>query len=174
MPRNLDEMLRNGSLRALAGTAEAGPLEGPSCEQALSLEWHDVPIINLVTAGDPGAFTDLGYPAGVADEFIRAPITHDPDAFACRVTGDSMEPAYREGDILIVSPTRSPKAGVDCFARIEPDHEVTVKRAYFETSDDGAELIRLQPLNPRYKSKTYPRERIAMLCPVVFMVRPVA
>jgi transcriptional regulator with XRE-family HTH domain len=50
-----------------------------------------VPIINKVAAGYPQEFTDLGYPVGIADEYVTVPQEMgDPNAFAVRVVGDSM------------------------------------------------------------------------------------
>ena len=63
-----------------------------------------VPIINKVSAGYPTDFNDLDYPVGVADDYVRCPDLHDPNAFAVRVIGDSMEPRFREGDIVVFSP----------------------------------------------------------------------
>jgi len=123
----------------------------------------EVPLINSVTAGYPADFTDLGYPARVADEYVRSPDLDDPDAFAARVVGDSMEPEYREGDLVIFSPAMEVVSGNDCFVRLEPDHESTFKRVYFETGEGGAELIRIQPINNRYPPKTVPREDVAGL-----------
>src|SRR4030042_1502654 len=42
------------------------------------------PIINKVSAGYPVDFNDLDYPAGVADDYVRCPEVHDPNAFADR------------------------------------------------------------------------------------------
>jgi len=116
-------------------------------------------------------FTDLGYPAGVASEYIRGVAHSDPDAFACRVVGDSMEPDYREGDIVVFSPLREIKSGMDCFARIEPDHESTFKRVYMERDGEGREMIRLQPLNPRYAARVLLREDVAGLFAAVSVTR---
>jgi len=63
-----------------------------------------VPVINKVSAGYPTDFNDLDYPVGIADDYVRCPDMHDPNAFAVRVVGDSMEPKFREGDIVIFSP----------------------------------------------------------------------
>ncbi|MFT5423458.1 MAG: repressor LexA [Phycisphaerales bacterium] len=123
----------------------------------------EVPLINSVTAGYPADFTDLGYPARVADEYVRSPDLADPDAFAARVVGDSMEPEYREGDLVIFSPAMEVVSGNDCFVRLEPDHESTFKRVYFETDEGGGERIRIQPINNRYPPKTVPREDVAGL-----------
>lgn len=125
-----------------------------------------VPIINSVAAGYPHHFTDLDYPPSVADEYIRCPDMHDPQAFAARVVGDSMEPAYREGDIVIFSPNTPAKSGDDCFVRFEEDGCTTFKRLY----QDQENTIRLQPLNSRYPGESFPREKISGLWPAVFRI----
>jgi phage repressor protein C with HTH and peptisase S24 domain len=108
-----------------------------------------VPIINKVAAGYPQEFTDLGYPVGIADEYVTVPLEmDDPNAFAVRVFGDSMQPRYHEGDIVIFSPAVQVKSGDDCFVRFAmtgraTDGESTFKRVFF----DSEEAIRLQPLN---------------------------
>ncbi|MGB0767502.1 MAG: S24 family peptidase, partial [Phycisphaeraceae bacterium] len=96
----------------------------------------------------------------IADEYVRVPDLADPDAFAARVIGDSMEPEYREGDIVVFSPARDVRDGVDCFARLEPDHESTFKRVFF---DHAHHAIRLEPLNPDYPTRTVDREQVAGL-----------
>jgi SOS-response transcriptional repressor LexA len=131
----------------------------------------DVPVINKVAAGYPREFTDLSYPARVADEYVRCPDLHDPDAFAARVVGDSMLPTYAEGDIVIFSPAKPVRSGTDCFARLEPDHETTFKRVYFEVDARGREMIRLQPLNSAYPPRLVEREGVAGLYAAVSVLR---
>lgn len=132
----------------------------------------EVPLINKVTAGYPTEFTDLGFPARVADDYVRCPDLRDPDAFAARVVGDSMEPAYREGDIVVFSPLRDIADGDDCFARLATGDESTFKRVYFEREGDR-EMIRLQPINNRYAPKTYEREDVAGLYRAVQVMRSI-
>ncbi len=139
-----------------------------------------VPLINRVAAGYPAQFTDLDYPARAADEYITCPGLSDPQAFAARVVGDSMEPDYREGDIVIFSPDRPTPPGTDCFVRLEPDHETTFKRVYFESETGAAgngagagQAIRLQPLNPAYPPRTYAREQVAGLYAAAYVMRGV-
>lgn len=133
----------------------------------------EVPLINSVAAGYPTEFTDLGYPARVADEYVRCPDVHDPDAFAARVVGDSMEPVYFEGDIVVFSPLKSLVSGQDCFARMEPDHSCTFKRVFFEKNPAGRDVIRLQPLNNRYPPSVYLREQVAGLYAAVSVIRKI-
>lgn len=131
-----------------------------------------VPIINKVAAGYPTEFTDLGYPARVADEYISTPDLYDPQAFAARVVGDSMAPDYREGDIVVFSPERDTPDGADCFVRLDRDNETTFKRVYFE-SDGEEERIRLQPINAAYPPRTVNREEVAGLYAAAYVVRAV-
>lgn len=57
---------------AAGGPAEAAAPERGNVGEARPLRGR-VPIINRVAAGYPAEFTDLGYPAGVADDYIGAP-----------------------------------------------------------------------------------------------------
>lgn len=131
---------------------------------------RQIPLINKVAAGYPTEFTDLDYPAAVADEYIACPDVSDPDAFAARVVGDSMEPEYREGDIVVFSPQAPTPAGSDCFVRLERDNETTFKRIYFE--EDGR-TIRLQPLNNAYPPRFVDREAVGGMYAAAYVMRPV-
>lgn len=133
----------------------------------------EVPVVNKVTAGYPADFTDMGYPARTGDEYIRTPDLNDPDAFAARVVGDSMEPTYQEGDIVVFSPAKQVESGTDCFVRLEPDSQSTFKRVYFERDDSGTELIRIQPINNAYPPRTVPREQVAGLYVGVSVIRSI-
>jgi SOS-response transcriptional repressor LexA/transcriptional regulator with XRE-family HTH domain len=118
-----------------------------------------VPVVNKVSAGYPKDFTDLSYPPRVADAYIAAPGVDDPDAFAARVSGDSMAPKYAEGDIVVFSPAAAWKDGADCFVRFE-DGQTTFKRVYADWTPDDREALRLQPRNERYQPRVVPREQI--------------
>lgn len=188
----LDDAYKSGELANLLGmntkpgadrsaTAAAAPLVG-DLARVLPFE---VPLINKVAAGYPREFTDMGYPARVADEYVRCPDIDDPDAFAARVVGDSMLPEYREGDIVVFSPLREIKSGMDCFARLEPDGETTFKRVFFESergdpdSDAGVKFeddasgvkVRLQPLNPAYAPRVVAREEVGGLYAAVSVIK---
>jgi SOS-response transcriptional repressor LexA len=131
---------------------------------------RSVPLINKVAAGYPTEFTDLSYPARVADEYVRCPDVTDADAFAARVVGDSMSPSYLEGDVVVFSPAKPVADGQDCFVRLEPDHQTTFKRVYFE---EGGMRIRLQPLNSAYPPRVVEREGVAGLYAAVAVIKRV-
>lgn len=167
---DLDEMHVSGELRRLVDQIDP---DGAGASVQPVLLPREVPLINSVAAGQPTEFTDLGYPARVADDYVRVPDLADPDAFAARIVGDSMQPDYREGDVVVFSPAAEVRSGVDCFARLEPDQETTFKRVYFEADGAGEDLIRLQPLNARYPPRTVPRERVAGLYRAVTVMRAI-
>ena len=58
-----------------------------------------MPVINCLGNNSPGEFSDLSYPARVAEDYIGCPELNDPQAFAARVYGDSMTPKYHAGDV---------------------------------------------------------------------------
>lgn len=159
----LDALYRSGALRELVSQLESN-VDDP---RPLG---RSIPIINKVAAGYPREFTDLDYPAAVADDYVACPEVTDPDAFAARVVGDSMEPDYREGDIVIFAPGMATPPGSDCFVRLERDNETTFKRVYFE---DGGAMIRLQPLNNRYAPRLVPREDVGGLYAAAYVMRAV-
>ena len=160
---SLDDLYRSGRLHALVHEI------GSNVDDPRPLS-RQIPVINRVAAGYPREFTDLDYPRAVADEYIAVPDCTDPDAFAARVVGDSMEPEYREGEIVVFSPALDTPEGCDCFVRLERDNETTFKRVYFE---DAGRLIRLQPLNSRYPPRTVEREDVAGLYAAAHVIRSV-
>ncbi|MEX1015517.1 MAG: XRE family transcriptional regulator [Phycisphaeraceae bacterium] len=158
--KNLDKLYRSGQLRKKI-IATLGPEEETDELRPAALGRGRVPLINKVAAGYPTGFTDLDYPARVADETVPCPegaAADDPDAFAAVVVGESMMPAYGEGDIVVFSPMAEVIDGCDCFVRLEPDHETTFKRVFFDTE---AGTVRLQPLNPAFAPQVLPREQVA-------------
>jgi phage repressor protein C with HTH and peptisase S24 domain len=62
-----------------------------------------IPIVGLARAGADGFFDESGYPVG-AEETVRFPGLGAERVYALEITGDSMSPLYREGDIVIVQP----------------------------------------------------------------------
>ncbi len=181
---SLDELYASGALKSAIDRldpqqAHAHASQQPAAPPARAVSGlgamlpTEVPVINKVTAGYPADFTDMGYPARTGDEYIRTPDLRDPDAFAARVVGNSMEPNYKEGDIVVFSPAKAVESGSDCFVRLEPDSQSTFKRVYFERDDSGKEMIRIQPINNAYAPRTVPREQVAGLYAGVSVIRSI-
>ena len=104
-----------------------------------------VPLISWVQAGGWRGIEDNFQP-GMADEWISTTKTVSPNAFALRISGTSMEPDYREGDIIIVDPDSPAYSGSLVVARMNGDNEATFKKF---VKDGGS--VYLEPLNERYQ-----------------------
>ena len=157
LPKNLDAAYLSGLLHRLADQRSSN---------VERITTNVVPVINKVSAGYPSEFTDLSYPAKVADDYIACPDLQDPDAFAARVFGDSMAPKYREGDIVIFSPAAAPSNGNDCFCRFD-DGQTTFKRVFFD-ADEAETKIRLQPRNERYPARIMDASQITGIWKAVY------
>ena len=112
-----------------------------------------VPVISFVQAGDFAEIID-NYQPGDADEWIDATCSINRHTFALRVVGDSMEPDFPAGTILIVEPELSPEPNDFVIAK-NGDNEATFK----QLTRDGADWY-LKPLNPRYPIKPLGPSRI--------------
>ncbi|MDB5328714.1 MAG: lexA 1 [Phycisphaerales bacterium] len=136
-----------------------------------------VPVINRVSAGGPSEFSDLSHPKAEADEYVGCPKgingDTDPDAFAARVSGDSMFPKYTAGDVVIFSPAATVREGDDCYVRLE-DGQTTFKRVYFQTAEDGSEVARLVPRNAKYDVRVVPVEQITGVYRAVYRYQSLA
>ena len=88
-------------------------LTGDGARQAVS-----VPLLGLAQAGQRGQFDEHGHLAGKDFDEIALPSLDGEHAFALEISGHAHEPAYRDGDVLLVSPVgrdppRRPRGGED-------------------------------------------------------------
>lgn len=70
-----------------------------------------VPLLGMAEAGAGGFFDDGGYPAGHGWDEIAFSAFADDSAYALKVSGESMQPLYRDGDVIIVSPAAQIRRG---------------------------------------------------------------
>jgi SOS-response transcriptional repressor LexA len=102
-----------------------------------------VPVISWVQAGFWMEAVD-NFAPGQADEWIDTEVTVRRHTYALKVKGDSMEPDFPEGMILIVEPECDAENGNYVIAKND-DNEATFKQLVM----DGG-IFYLKPLNPRY------------------------
>jgi phage repressor protein C with HTH and peptisase S24 domain len=70
-----------------------------------------IPVIGLSQAAIEGQFDAAGRPAGKAWDEVDFPNLSDPHAYALEIGGDDMAPVYRDGDLVIISPTAGLRRG---------------------------------------------------------------
>jgi len=108
-----------------------------------------VPLIGLAEAGSGGYFDDAGFPVGKGWDEIAFPAVNDEHAYALEISGSSMEPAYRDGTIVMVSPTSPVRRGDRVVVKTR-NGEVMAKELKRRT----AKTIELRSLNPDHKERT--------------------
>jgi phage repressor protein C with HTH and peptisase S24 domain len=109
-----------------------------------------IPLIGMAQAGDNGFFGDAGYPVGGGWDEVSIPEVGDPNAYALEVSGDSMDPVFRDGDMIVVSPAAPIRRGdrvVVRTARGEAMAKQLVRRS--------ARRIELRSLNPEHPDYTF-------------------
>ena len=81
-------------------------------EPSGSLRRSMIPLIGMEEAVTGKVFNDEGMPnEGPGWDEIEFPDFGQEKVFALEVTGDALAPLYRDGDVLIVSPTASTRKG---------------------------------------------------------------
>jgi phage repressor protein C with HTH and peptisase S24 domain len=122
-----------------------------------------MPLLGLVQAGAGGYFDDAGFPAGKGWDEIGFPQVTDEHAYALEISGDSMTPAYRDGDIIIVSPAAPVRRGDRVVVKTRKG-EVMVK----ELKRQSAKQVELKSLNPEHPERTIATSDLLWMARVVW------
>jgi phage repressor protein C with HTH and peptisase S24 domain len=107
-----------------------------------------IPLIGFAQAGSEGFFDDGGYPVGGGWDEIAMPDVGDPNAYALEISGDSMEPVFRDGDMVIVSPAAPIRRGDRVVVKTRAG-EVMAKQLVRQSAR-RVELASLNPAHPNY------------------------
>lgn len=124
-------------------------LTGDNIQPAVSLGTRKIPLISYVQAGN------LAYSEPISEldgsfEYVLTDQDLSIDAFALKIEGDSMEPDFKSGDVIIVDPEIEPHPGEFVVAK-NGNHEATFKKyrpTHIEL--DGTQHFELVPLNDDY------------------------
>jgi phage repressor protein C with HTH and peptisase S24 domain len=122
-----------------------------------------VPVIGFAEAGAGGYFDDGGFPVGSGWDEIAFPDVEDEHAYALEVSGNSMEPLYRKGDLLVISPA----------ARIRPGDRVVVKTRSGEVlakelKKRNSKSVELRSLNPAHKDRILPASEVVWMARIMW------
>jgi phage repressor protein C with HTH and peptisase S24 domain len=122
-----------------------------------------IPMLGFAKAGKGGFFDDSGFPAGGAWEEIDVPGVTDTQAYALEITGDSMQPVYREGDTIIVSPAATIRKGDRVVVRTS-DGQVMAKIMHRQT----AKTVELSSFNPDHDTKTLDLKSVDWMARIIW------
>jgi phage repressor protein C with HTH and peptisase S24 domain len=141
-----------------AGLEEFVALMGGRSESA-----QRIPLIGMAQAGSGGFFDDAGFPVGGGWEEIAFPNVLDENAYALEISGDSMQPLYRDGDVIIVSPASSVRRGDRVVVKTK-EGEVLAKELKRKT----ARTLELKSLNAEHPDRTFDLDQIAWMARVMW------
>jgi phage repressor protein C with HTH and peptisase S24 domain len=122
-----------------------------------------VPLIGFAEAGAGGFFDDGGFPVGKGWDEIPFPAVEDEHAYALEISGDSMQPAYRDGTVIIVSPAAPIRRGDRVVVKTK-DGEVIAKELKRKT----AKTLELKSLNPDHPDRALSTEDVLWVARIVW------
>lgn len=121
-----------------------------------------IPIVGMARAGADGFFDDAGFPVG-AEETVRFPDLGEEPVYALEIAGDSMEPTYRAGDIVVAQPGAPARRGDRVVVRTR-EGEVMAK-VLGRRNEQTIELI---SLNPAYPAREVPTGEIDWIARILW------
>jgi phage repressor protein C with HTH and peptisase S24 domain len=124
---------------------------------------QNVPLIGFAQVSAGGFFDDGGFPVGKGWDEIAFPAVTDEHAYALEISGDSMKPAYRAGDVIIVSPGAMVRKGDRVVVKTR-DGEIMVKELKRKT----AKAIELKSLNAEHRDRTLPMSDVVWVARIVW------
>jgi phage repressor protein C with HTH and peptisase S24 domain len=124
---------------------------------------QSVPLLGFAQAGSGGYFDDSGFPAGKGWDEVALPSASDEHAYALEISGDSMKPTYRDGDVIVVSPGTPIRRG-DRVVVKTTGGEVMVKELKRRT----AKLLELQSINPAHAERTLDADQVEWIARIVW------
>jgi len=124
---------------------------------------HTRPLIGLAQAGEGGFFDDAGFAVGAGWDEIDVLADADEHSYALEISGDSMSPLYRDGDIVIVSPAAPIRRGDRVVVKTVAG-EIMAKELKRQT----ARSIELRSINPAYPDRVVPREEVGWMARILW------
>ncbi|MEO6840243.1 MAG: helix-turn-helix transcriptional regulator [Bradyrhizobium sp.] len=124
---------------------------------------QSVPLLGLAQAGASDALDEDGFPDGKTRDEMALPAADDEHGYALEISGDAMRPAYRDGDIVVVSPTTPIRRG-DRVVVKTTGGEITIGELKRRT----ARTLELQSLNPDQADRSYAASDVAWIARIVW------
>jgi phage repressor protein C with HTH and peptisase S24 domain len=122
-----------------------------------------VPLLGFAEAGNGSHFNDGGFPSGTGWNAIPFPAVNDEHAYALEISGQAMEPAYRDGTIIVVSPSAPIRRGDRVVVRTKSG-EVTVE----ELNRKTAKSVELKSLGAEQAEQTIAMSDVVWLARILW------
>ena len=122
-----------------------------------------VPLLGFAQAAGSGHFDDGGLPTGKGWAEAALPAFNDEHAYALEISGDAMKPAYRDGDVIVVSPSTPIRRGDRVVVKTRGG-EVMVRELKRRT----AKTLELASLNPAHVDRTLAAAEVAWIARIVW------
>ena len=122
-----------------------------------------VPLLGFAQAGGNGAFDDGGFPAGRGWDAMALPAVDDEHAFALEISGDQMKPAYRDGDVIVVSPATPIRRGDRVVVKTQGG-EMMIRELKRRTT----RTLELASLNPVHADRTLAAADVEWIARIVW------
>jgi SOS-response transcriptional repressor LexA len=107
-----------------------------------------IPLINYVQAGALATKPAIEAMDG-SFEYVLTDMDWSQYTFALKIVGDSMEPDFKAGDVIVVDPEIEPAPGEFVVAK-NGEHEATFKKYRPTLFSNGKQHFELVPLNNDY------------------------
>jgi phage repressor protein C with HTH and peptisase S24 domain len=124
---------------------------------------RSVPLLGFAQAATNGAFDERGLPAGKGWNETGLPAINDEQAYALEITGDAMKPAYRDGDVIVVSPGTPIRRGDRVLVKTR-----TGELMLRELKRRTAKALELQSLNAINADRTLAANDVQWIARVVW------
>jgi phage repressor protein C with HTH and peptisase S24 domain len=124
---------------------------------------RSVPLLGLAQAEGNGYFDELGFPSGKGWTETALPTAEDNHTFALEISGAAHEPAYRDGNVIVVSPGTPIRKGDRVVVKTKSG-ELMVKALKRRT----AKALELQSLDPAQDDRTLAVSDIAWIARIVW------
>jgi len=138
-------------------------MNAPDALAAKSLS-KTLPLLGFAQAGSGGYFDDAGFPAGEGWDQIAFPEVADTHAYALKISGQSMLPAYRDGDVILVSPSAAIRRGDRVVVKTR-DGEVMAKELKRRTPS----AIELCSLNAEHEDRMLAAEDVVWMARILWV-----
>lgn len=124
-------------------------------------DWRRIPLLSYAEARQWPALQGSAREMDTTTS-ISTNLEYPADVFALRLTGNSMEPEFHEGEIVIISPSDKPRPGDFVMAVV--DNEVTFNQYRLGgLNERGESVFELHPLNILYAHMRSDRQRISII-----------